>query len=215
MIFGILILAISLSIDSLGIGVAYGVREIKIPLNAKIIISILSFTFTSISIFFGGLVVKILPPVAAKSFGIIILMLMGVWIIYQALHEKETEKKPPDEEKTILNILIKSLGISIKIIHHPETCDMNKSSTIDPFEALYLGTALSIDSFGAGIGSAAVGLNSIFIPVAVALCQLIFLCTGLFIGKKIAVSKMIKVNNNIWSIISGSLLIVLGILRFL
>lgn len=212
MILSILALAVSLSIDSLGIGISYGIRKIKIPIYACIIISAISFCFTLISISFGTMLLHLLPEPLTKYIGIFILMLMGVWIIYQGINKKENNEYKPKLRKndTILNIIIKSMGITIKIIRTPEYCDMDNSSSIEPLEAFYLGIALSVDSFGAGIGTAVLGINTTAIPFCVALFQLIFLFTGLNIGKYLS---SFKIKNNIWTILSGLLLILIGIMR--
>lgn len=68
-----------------------------------------------------------------------------------------------------------------------------------------------MDSIGIGIGGSIVGLNSIMFPIFVASFQLIFLSLGSFLGKKIV--STIKLPKNIWSIISGILLILIGIYK--
>lgn len=208
--FNILALAFSLSIDALGIGTSYGIRKIKIPIYATVIIAALAFLFTSVSIFFGTILLHFLPPSIAKLIGIFILILMGIWIIYQGLHDKKEVKDTSKKDETIFNMIIKSLGITIKIIRTPEYCDMDKSSSIEPIEALYLGVALSVDSIGAGIGTAVLGLNTIAIPICVAVFQILFLHIGLTIGKKL---RIFNGESNIWVILSGSILILVGIIR--
>lgn len=103
------------------------------------------------------------------------------------------------------------MGITIKIIRDPISSDLDKSKKIDLKEAIYLGIALSLDSIGIGIGGSIVGLNSIMFPIFVASFQLIFLSFGIFIGKKIVSS--IHLPKNIWSVISGFLLILIGIYK--
>ncbi len=207
----IIILAVSLSIDALGIGISYGIRKIKVPLYAFMIVSTLAFLFSATSIALGSLLLVFLPKSVSVWIGVVILICMGVWIIYQGL-KTEQQPKPKKEKKEPkpINIFIKSLGITIKIIRTPESCDLDRSNSIDPLEAVYLGIALSIDSFGAGIGSAVMGLNSISIPVAVVLFQILFLSSGLLIGKKISFHRS---ESNVWVVISGSLLIVLALTR--
>ncbi len=103
------------------------------------------------------------------------------------------------------------MGITIKIIRDPISSDLDGSKRIDWKEALYLGFALSLDSIGVGIGGSIVGINSIMFPILVAGFQLIFLSLGNFIGKKLISS--ISLPKNIWSVISGILLIVIGIYK--
>ena len=77
----VLIIAISLSIDALGIGISYGVREIKIPLISKVIISLQSFLIMTISLFLGNIIFDIIPTYLGKYIGVIILFGMGIFMI--------------------------------------------------------------------------------------------------------------------------------------
>lgn len=208
MLFHILMVALSSSIDSFGIGISYGVRKIKLPIYTLIIISLISFLFSSSSIMFGNLLLKILPVKAAKLTGILILIFMGIWIIIQANKEKENKK----EKMTVCSFLIKSLGITIQIIRTPESCDINKSNKIEAFEAFYLGVALSIDSIGAGIGSSVLGVQTILLPLNIVIFQLLFLLIGTFTGKHMNHK---NTKNNKWVILSGSLLIIVAIIRLI
>ncbi len=119
----------------------------------------------------------------------------------------------PKQDKTLLDLFIKSMGISIKIMRHRQDGDMDHSNVIEAKEALYLGLALSIDSIGAGFGSAVAGLDSMWIPVIAALFQIIFLGSGVYTGRKI--QKAIRIDNRIWTLMSGVTLISLGIIRFM
>lgn len=212
MLFGVILLSISLSIDAFGIGTAYGLRTITIPPLTKVIISIQSIIITGISLLFGKWLSHILPPFLAKNIGVLILILMGAWIIWQGMreHEKNCVK---EDESTVAKFLIKSLGITIQIIRTPQYCDLNGSKRIDPFESIYLGFALSIDSFGAGVGGGAAGLFLPILPFLTAFCQAVFLSLGCLMGKKLKVVSQIR--ENVWVMLSGVLLIIIGFLRLL
>ena len=85
-----ILLAISVSIDSLGIGLTYGIRNTKIYFLSKIILFIISILITSLAVFIGGLICAILPSNFANYIGIFILVFLGVWIIYQSFDKKDT-----------------------------------------------------------------------------------------------------------------------------
>jgi len=203
--------ALSSSIDAFGIGTSYGIRKIKITGWALIIISAIAFIFSYASILFGNILLNILPVKVAKLIGILILIFMGVWIILQG--NKKDEKVKEYKPKTIFSLLIKSLGITIEIIRTPEKCDMDKSNKIEIMEAFYLGIAMSVDSIGAGIGSAVLGVDNILLPASICLFQLIFLSSGIIFAEKLV--KLNINNNNIWIIISGSLLIIIAMIRLI
>lgn len=72
-----------------------------------------------------------------------------------------------------------------------------------------MGLALSLDSFGAGIGMALMGYSPFWTSLCTAVSACLFLSAGLYLGKKMGshVSyKKIK-------LLPGGLLIVIGIVR--
>lgn len=203
MLFNLCLIAICVSLDSLGIGLTYGLKNTKISLHAKLILFIISIIITSISIILGNFICKIFEPIFSKILGCLLLCFMGLWIIIQSItNNKEQTKKE-------YHFFIKFLGITIQIIRDPNYSDLNKSNKIEGKEALYLGTALSLDSIGIGIGSSIMGINSFLFPLLASTFQLFFLSIGSFLGKKI--KNISNIPENIWSIISGCLLIFVGI----
>lgn len=209
MLFSAYLFAVSLSIDALGIGITYGMRNIGIPLATKIIISIQSFLITSVALFLGKGLANLFPVAVAKGIGVTILIALGFWVLWQSLYKKEETE--PKAKPAIWQFFIKSMGITIQIIHTPGACDRDCSLQIEPKEALYLGFALSIDSFGAGIGGGAIGLASPFTPIFVAIFQALFLSFGKAVGGRLR--KVSSLPENTWGACSGILLILLGILR--
>ena len=140
------------------------------------------------------------------------LGVLGAVILVQALREdKKVENKEKKTEK-VWNFNLKSLGIIIKVTHHPISCDSKKSASVGIKESIYMGIALSIDSFGAGISSAVSGVNNFFVPIMVGLCQFIFLSLGIFCGQKLTSIK--KIDPKIFVILSGILLIILAFVRY-
>lgn len=209
------ILALSVSIDSLSIGITYGLKDTKISYIGKVTLFITSFIISIISIWFGDNIKNIFPDIITKMIGTFILIFMGIFIIYQSVCKnnlKNNEIKSNSEEK-IYSFFIKFLGITIKIIKNPISSDFDNSKKIDGKEALFLGLALSLDAFCVGIGSGIIGINSFIFPFLTSLFQLIFLNTGILFGRKI--NSLSKLPDNIWSIISGTLLILIGIIKFL
>jgi len=75
-------LAISLSFDALGIGVAYGLKGVKIPLAAKSVILIMSFIIASACEILGQHLLNILPYALIKAIGALILTAVGIYTIF-------------------------------------------------------------------------------------------------------------------------------------
>lgn len=218
MLLSIIVLAFSSSIDSFGIGITYGLRKTNLNKFSKFILFMISIIITTISIFIGNKLTLIFTSNITKLLGSIILIIMGLVILFQILCKKENyssiNNKAEEEinrciEKKVYKFFIKFLGITIQIIKDPISSDIDNSHNIDTKESIYLGIALSIDSFCIGIGSSILGLNSLLFPILVASFQFIFLSIGKIIGEK--VNKISKIPNNIWNLISGILLIIIGI----
>ena len=190
MLLNSFILAISSSIDSLGIGITYGIKNMKISFFSKFILFIISISITYLALFLGNLLSDMLSDFFTTIIGSGILIFMGFYIIYEALKIKRN---------------------NFNIFNNPISSDFNHSKTIEPKEALFLAIALSLDSFGIGIGGSIGSINLIFFPIFVSILQLFFLCSGIWLGKNI--NNLYRLPENIWSIISGILLIIIGIFK--
>lgn len=218
MLINSLFLSISSSIDSLGIGITYGIKNTKISHIAKLILLGISFLVSLTSLYFGNIIKNLFNENFTKIFGSIVLILMGILICYQSLKKDSKENKKNDiiylsnSHEKIYSIFIKFLGITIKIIKNPINSDLDNSKTIDSKEALFLSLALSLDSFCIGIGGSIIGIDYQIFPFLIAIFQLFFLSFGNILGRKLY--NLSNLPNNIWSIISGIGLIIIGFLKF-
>ena len=88
MFFNTLILALCSSIDSLGIGITYGFRHIKILRKSKIILFFVSIVITFISGIIGTLLKNTLSTNVCEFIGSALLLCMGIFIIIQT-NDKE------------------------------------------------------------------------------------------------------------------------------
>ena len=222
MLVNSLFLAISSSIDSLGIGITYGIKNTKISYIGKIVLLLISFFVSILSIWFGNAIKSVFSDFFATSIGSILLIGMGFFICFQTFKkEKSISNACPNNnnnnldigEEKIYSFFINFLGITIKIIKNPISSDFDSSNSIDAKEAIFLGIALSLDSFCIGIGGSIIGVNSFLFPFFIAVFQLAFLSLGNFLGRKL--NKLSHLPDNIWSIISGFLLITIGLIKLL
>ena len=177
----VLILAVSLSMDALGIGISYGLRGIRVSWKARVVICAMSMMVTGAAVGLGSVLLEVIPLPAAKLLGCGMLLILGLVIIVQGFRKRKEENS--------------------------FSCDFDRSA-----EALYLGAALSVDSFGAGVSSAVSGMNSILVPILAGLMQMLFLWGGGFLGKRL---KLIRLKNpGIFVYLSGGLLVILAVLRW-
>ncbi len=77
MIFHCIILAFCSTLDSLGIGITYGLKNTHILFNAKIILFICSFLVTLLSLFLGDLLSYFFYDSITDILGCIVLILIG------------------------------------------------------------------------------------------------------------------------------------------
>lgn len=183
MLISSIILSITSSIDSFGIGITYGIKNTKISLISKIILFVVSFVITNISILFGNLLKNIFSNNLSLLIGNFILILIGLYMI-----------------------------LNSNMANKNSNYDFNHSNLIDPKEALILGLALSLDSFCIGVGVSISGINYSIFPLLVSIFQFVFLTLGNIVGNKI--NSLSNFSSRTSSIISGILLILIGLLRF-
>lgn len=178
-----IVLAISSSIDSLGIGITYGIKNTSISKFGRIILFVISYFITFIALLFGNSIKDIFSDFLTKLFGFAILFFMGVFIFVQGLRDDSV------------------------------SADFDNSNSIDYKEALFLGFALSIDSFCIGVGGGIIGISYSIFPFLVSIFQMCFLCFGNYLGRKL--NNLSRLPNNVWSIISGVLLMFIGVLKLM
>ena len=178
MLINSLILSLSSSIDSFGIGITYGIKNTKISYFAKFILFAISFGISVLSICFGSLIKNIFSDAITKLLANLILIGIGIFVCFQ----------------------------------DPSSSDLDCSNSIDSKEALILGFALSLDSFCIGTCGSVLGIHFLLFPLFISTFQFIFLSVGNRLGKKLY--RFRYLSDRIWSVISGLLLILIGIFRF-
>ncbi|MBR2744991.1 MAG: manganese efflux pump [Clostridia bacterium] len=176
MLFYILIIGLSSSIDAIGIGITYGLKKIKISNSSNLILFIISILVTSISMIIGNTIRQFIPIYISHIAGSLILSALGIFMIFNT-----------------------------------KTSDLDNSKDIDSREAVLLGLAISLDSFGVIVSSAVAGIYTSFLPIYISALNTIFIKLGNCFGHKLI--KKNKYSDNIWSKISGILLIIIGILK--
>ena len=155
MLFRMILMSISLSIDALGIGISYELKGIKIGTIPRLLIGIINVAVMGFSIYAGEKMLEYLPPFVSESIGTAILILVGCLFIKNALFGKE---------ETL--------------------CDLDHSKDINVLEAFLLGVALSADSLSIGIAAATLHVSILLMPLCVGLMQIIFLWLGKYFAKK-------------------------------
>ncbi|WP_028401807.1 sporulation membrane protein YtaF [Ectobacillus panaciterrae] len=191
----IIFLGFVLSIDSFGVGFTYGVRKILIPIRSLYTIMVITGTVIFVSMSIGHGLSRFISPHVAKMLGGLLLIILGCWTLYNfyktnnkdknktsAAPRSQTDKKKPAPKI----IQLKNLRIVIEILETPMKADVDQSGWISMKEAAVLGTALSLDAFGAGIGAAFLGYPIVLTPIIIAIMSGIFVYLGILAGAKFA-----------------------------
>lgn len=216
--FTVILFAVSLSLDAIAVGFSYGVKKIKIPILSGAVVGILSVCFSAIAICAGQWVSVLLAPDIAKWIGIGMLLALGLWMLCQTIFGVEKKPVTPkganeQQDKTILNLMLKSLGLSVTIIKHPVDCDFDGSKRIDFFEALYLGLMLSMDAICSCIGLALSGAVSWLTPLFIGAFQWLFLQCGDYLGRTLA--RLDFLRPKLIALLPGLILLCVALLRML
>lgn len=208
--FGLLLLAFSLSIDALGAGFTYGLKRIRIPLLSRMLFCLVSVCCSFLAAKIGNLLASILPFWAGNLISILILCFLGVRMLTASLKEWRHPKAIPSPPSTQGHWVWNALGFTITIVRHPLKGDWNSSSVIDPLEAVFLGFALSLDAFGAGIGYGLYG-GALALALPVGFFQFLMLSLGQLSG--IRLRQKTERFDALLSFLPGILLLLLAWMR--
>jgi len=201
------------SLDSFSVGVTYGLRKVIIPVFSTIIISIASATMILLSMQIGVWIQYFLSPNVANFVGAIILISIGIWSIIQVFRQKDedNEQELHVNETKVLVIELKKIGLVIQILKKPMKADIDQSGSISSIEAIFLGLALSLDAFGAGIGASLIGFKPFVTALTIAGMSGLFILIGIKVGFLFSEFKWLKK----FTIIPGIILILMGFIRFI
>ncbi|MCL5289458.1 MAG: sporulation membrane protein YtaF [Bacillota bacterium] len=203
--------ALALNMDALGTGVAYGIRNIRIPFLSLLIISGMSVLTVVFSMTAGSMVAQLISPAFAHRLGGFLLLLVGIWILVQSIRDTRQEESGDGSaaERTVMQIRIKSLGVVIQVLREPSIADLDRSGVISAREALLLGAALAMDAFGAGFAVSMFGFSVTLTAAVVGIGHILLTYAGLLLGKYAACSSI----GRQLAMVPGCILIAMGIFK--
>lgn len=156
-----LLAVVAINIDSLAVGVAYGLAEMKMSRAAKVGVSLAAGLALWLTVWLGNYFSGLLDSQMSQWLSAVLLLLFG-------------------------NVLLISAKLSDdRLLNHPDCADRNKDKVVSFKESLLLGAALSVDSLGAGFSLGMMGSGRVLIPLVVFLVNIFFLCGGELLGKRI------------------------------
>ncbi len=202
--------ALAVSADGFMVGIAYGMKRIHIPVLSLIVIALASSLAVTISMICGKGLATLIPEAWTSTIGSLILIVIGVYFLLGAFKGK-IESLATDEEKPLVSLNIRSLGIIVQILKEPASADFDSSGVISTKEAFFLGLALALDALGAGIGLAMSGFNILLTALTVGMLKFILVNSGLFLGSVMTNSRLKMVS----TLIPGLIFIAIGLLKYI
>ncbi|MFD0871430.1 putative sporulation protein YtaF [Chlamydia abortus] len=158
-------LTFSSSIDNLGVGLSYGIRNIRISLLSNLLIAVICFLFSVCGIYFGLWISQILPGILPVVLGSFILVVIGIRIMLLAVPRKNQSSKHKAEAK--------------------DHAAAVPSQSIGLVESIVLGVALSANALTNGVGAGLLGFSPILISILAAVGSFVTVWAGVAFGVKL------------------------------
>ena len=222
---GPVFLALALNMDALGVGISYGARRIKLPLTSILIISLASMIAISLSMTVGKIIAGYISPFAASRLGGIILLLVGLWVICQYIRQEKfntnvdtcpsaAQAESDARDLQLVTVMqVRMPGFIIQILKKPHIADMDNSGAISGREAVLLALALAMDSLAAGAAASLLGYGIMVTTFCVGFGQVLLSNIGLAVGNGISCSFIGRQIGRHVPVLSGLVLIFLGMMR--
>lgn len=203
-----LLLVLALSLDAFVASIAYGTNKIKIPCISVLIIDVICSTFLGISIILGSMVKTMVPREILVLISFTILMVLGVYYLFEGIVKSYIGRRDHSSKRMKLKLF--NFKVIIEIYMDETKADFDSSKTLSPKEALYLATALSLDSIAVGFGSSIWNINYLQVILLSLVFNALALWIGLLLGRKLAIKSKIDLS---W--LAGIILIVLAVLKLI
>lgn len=193
MLVPILLLSISSNMDNFVVGISYGLKRVHIRFLANLVIALITFTGTVLSMLAGKTLLPVVPAHIAEMFGSLILILIGCFCVtkyfYSKIKRADTYYSAED----------------------PKKYDKDNSGNIEIFEACTLGLALTINNIGIGIAASISGLS----VVETSIVSFFISLMAIYTGNKIGNGWLSKFVGSYAEPISGLIIIILGIYQII
>lgn len=200
------LLVISLCVDALVAGFAYGTNKIKIPFLSGAVLTCISTLFLIISLSIGSFIKDLIPIGITPFICFTILLLLGVVKLFEGLIKgflTKTALSPHNIEFTLFDF-----KLIFNVYTDATLADVDHSKVLSTKEAIYLGIALSLDSLAVGFGAGFTVIHFYEVVLLSLILNALALLIGGFLGKRWADKLYTDLS---W--VSGIILILLAVLK--
>lgn len=177
------LLTVALSVDSLSVGIAYGMRAIRLPMGALAVVGLCTAALMGVSMALGNVLSSVVTPQGAARLGGTLLVAIGSWHLVRGWRRQLEQYEGSTPDTPLLHWALPGLGVVIQVLRHPASADADRSGAIEGGESLLLGTALGLDAFAAGFGAAMSGFPFWIVPT-VGAASVAFIFCGWWLGAR-------------------------------
>ena len=196
-----LLFSLSSNLDNVVVGTAYGLKKIKIGIIANLIIALITSTGTFLSMSLGVYISKFLPHSIANDLGAGAIIILGGYFVIQSIIKLINNKNSKE-------LALKDIT---DMIEYAEKSDLDNSGDINIKEALLVAFGLTFNNLGTGVAASITGVSIQITVISTFILSVLTIMLGETIGNHILGNFLGKYA----PLISGILLIILGIIEFL
>lgn len=207
--FYVILLAIAVSIDGFVAGVAYGLKNIRMPFISLAIVGVVATILTTIAMFCAYVLGSFINTNVAIVTGALLLILLGAWSLFQQYLTRNVPSYELDGEVTAHKLTISVGQLVISIMAKPETADVDRLGYISSLEAVFLGLAVGLDAMVGTFAAALMGVLPLYTPPAVGITHMICISYGCYASSRF-IPETLKQR---FPYLPGILLIFLGLIR--
>ncbi|MCR1898958.1 manganese efflux pump [Irregularibacter muris] len=191
-----LLFSISACLDNVVVGIAYGIKKIKIGISVNIMIACITTLGTFLSMVFGTYISKLFPPFVANLLGGGMIVFLGIYFIVESL--VKLERNTPARTMALKDIE--------DMKNYARKSDADCSGHIDMKESIFVALGLTLNNIGTGIAASITGVNIHITLVATFVLSILTIMLGRGMGNRV----LGRFFGKYAPLIAGALLVLLG-----
>jgi putative Mn2+ efflux pump MntP len=228
------LLAIASNVDNFAVGIAYGVKKLKIGILTNLFIALVSAIGTFLSISVGEDINNYLSVDVANVLGSFVFVAVGVWSIEETFKREGKRAKKKAKMRQEMRVLVaagsnRMISNAIdddssqefseeflqefsyeNFLENPEKADLDRSGYIDVRESIALAFGLTLNNLSSGVGGGISHLNPLITTSFVFTLSLLGMSGGYLLGDRFTT----RISGFWAGIISGSLVIIIGVYEY-
>jgi putative sporulation protein YtaF len=205
----VLLLGFAVSLDSFAAGVAYGLKNIRMPFFSLVIVGLVTAVCTGLAMLGASVLDRFIDLQIAVVAGSLLLIGLGAFSLFQEYLSKNAVIYQPGGDVSIRQLTFSLGRLVINIMVRPETADIDQSCSISPLEAVFLGLALGVDNMVATFAASLMGMLPLYTPLLMGLIQMALIS----LGSQSACRMLSESWKRRFPFLPGTILILIGLIR--